>query len=251
MEEILSLVKRVAQSRATVLITGESGTGKELVARRPPPVRRPRRAAPSSRSTAPPCPRPCSRASCSAMNGAPSPMPDRTRGRVRDWPTAAPSSWTRSAKCPSGLQAKLLRVLQEMEFERVGGVRTIKVDVRVIAASNRDLKEEVEAGRFREDLFYRLNVVHLNLPPLRQRQEDIPLLAAHFIKKYVQENLRDKTRITPEALKVLTHYAWPGNVRELENVMERAVILCSNNVISPQDLPAETGPRPGGVQAGH
>jgi two-component system, NtrC family, response regulator len=148
------------------------------------------------------------------------------------------------AEMSQGLQVKLLRVLQEMEFERVGGVRTIKVDVRVVAASNRDLKEEVEAGRFREDLFYRLNVVHLNLPPLRQRQEDIPLLAAHFIKKYVQENLRDKTRITPEALGVLIQYAWPGNVRELENVMERAVILCSNNVISPQDLPAELAPAP-------
>jgi two-component system NtrC family response regulator len=148
------------------------------------------------------------------------------------------------AEMSQGLQVKLLRVLQEMEFERVGGVRTIKVDVRVVAASNRDLKEEVEAGRFREDLFYRLNVVHLHLPPLRERQEDIPLLAAHFIKKYVQENLRDKTRITPEALKVLSQYAWPGNVRELENVMERAVILCSHNVISPQDLPAELAPAP-------
>jgi len=148
------------------------------------------------------------------------------------------------AEMSQGLQVKLLRVLQEMEFERVGGVRTIKVDVRVVAASNRDLKEEVEAGRFREDLFYRLNVVHLHLPPLRQRQEDIPLLAAHFIKKYVQENLRDKTRITPEALQVLSHYAWPGNVRELENVIERAVILCSHNVISPQDLPGELAPAP-------
>ena len=114
------------------------------------------------------------------------------------------------AEMSQALQVKLLRVLQEMEFERVGGVRTIKVDVRVVAASNRDLKEEVEAGRFREDLFYRLNVVHLHLPPLRQRQEDIPLLAAHFIKKYVQENLRDKTRITPEALKVLIQLRLAG-----------------------------------------
>jgi two-component system NtrC family response regulator len=112
----------------------------------------------------------------------------------------------------------------------------------VVAASNRDLKEEVEAGRFREDLYYRLNVVHLHLPPLRQRQEDIPLLAGHFISKYVQENLRDKTRVTPEALKLLVQYSWPGNIRELENVMERAVILCSNNTITPQDLPAELAP---------
>jgi two-component system NtrC family response regulator len=140
------------------------------------------------------------------------------------------------------LQVKLLRVLQEMEFERVGGNRTIKVDVRMVAASNRDLKEEVEAGRFREDLFYRLNVVHLQMPPLRRRQEDIPLLAAHFIHKYVQENLRDKMRITPEALKLLGQYPWPGNVRELENVMERAVILCHDSLITPQDLPKELAP---------
>jgi two-component system NtrC family response regulator len=148
------------------------------------------------------------------------------------------------AEMSQSLQVKLLRVLQEMEFERVGGTRTIKVDVRVVAASNRDLKEEVEAGRFREDLFYRLNVVRLHLPPLRTRQEDIPLLATHFISKYVKENLRDKTRITPDALKVLIQYAWPGNVRELENVMERAVILCSNNTITPQDLPGELAPAP-------
>ena len=115
------------------------------------------------------------------------------------------------AEMSQGLQVKLLRVLQEMEFERVGGAPApSKWMSGVVAASNRDLEEEVEAGRFREDLFYRLNVVHLHLPPLRQRQEDIPLLAGHFIRKYVQENLRDKTRITPEALKVLIQYAWPG-----------------------------------------
>jgi two-component system NtrC family response regulator len=146
------------------------------------------------------------------------------------------------AEMSPALQVKLLRVLQEMEFERVGGNRTIKVDVRVVAASNRDLKEEVEAGRFREDLFYRLNVVHLQMPPLRQRQEDIPLLAVHFIHNYVTENLRGKMRITPEALKLLVQYQWPGNVRELENVMERAVILCHVSLITPQDLPKDLAP---------
>jgi two-component system NtrC family response regulator len=146
------------------------------------------------------------------------------------------------AEMSQALQVKLLRVLQEMEFERVGGSRSIKVDVRVVAASNRDLKEEVEAGRFREDLFYRLNVVHLHISPLRQRQEDIPLLAAHFIKKYAQENVRGKIRLTQEALKLLVQYPWPGNVRELENVMERAVILCANNLITPEDLPGEMAP---------
>jgi two-component system NtrC family response regulator len=238
MEEILALVKRVAQSRATVLVTGESGTGKELIARAIHQCSN--RAAKSFISV-----------NCAALTetlleselfgherGAFTHAVAMRKGRF-ELADGGTLFMDEVAEMSQGLQVKLLRVLQEMEFERVGGVRTIKVDVRVVAASNRDLKEEVEAGRFREDLFYRLNVVHLHLPPLRQRQEDIPLLAAHFIKKYVQENLRDKTRITPEALKVLIQYAWPGNVRELENVMERAVILCSHNVISPQDLPAE------------
>ncbi|MDP1761305.1 MAG: sigma-54 dependent transcriptional regulator, partial [Deltaproteobacteria bacterium] len=243
MEEILALVKRVAQSRATVLITGESGTGKELIARAIHQCSN--RAAKS-----------CISVNCGALTetlleselfgherGAFTNAVAMRKGRF-ELADGGTLFMDEVAEMSQGLQVKLLRVLQEMEFERVGGTRTIKVDVRVVAASNRDLKEEVEAGRFREDLFYRLNVVHLHLPPLRQRQEDIPLLAAHFIKKYVQENLRDKTRITPEALQVLSHYAWPGNVRELENVMERAVILCSNNIISPQDLPAELAPAP-------
>ena len=243
MEDILALVKRVAGSRATVLITGESGTGKELIARAIHQCSN--RAAKS-----------CISVNCGALTetlleselfgherGAFTHAVAMRKGRF-ELADGGTLFMDEVAEMSQGLQVKLLRVLQEMEFERVGGTRTIKVDVRVVAASNRDLKEEVEAGRFREDLFYRLNVVHLHLPPLRQRQEDIPLLAAHFIKKYVQENLRDKTRITPEALQVLIHYAWPGNVRELENVMERAVILCSHNVISPQDLPAELAPAP-------
>ena len=243
MEDILALVKRVAGSRATVLITGESGTGKELIARAIHQCSN--RAAKS-----------CISVNCAALTetlleselfgherGAFTHAVAMRKGRF-ELADGGTLFMDEVAEMSQGLQVKLLRVLQEMEFERVGGTRTIKVDVRVVAASNRDLKEEVEAGRFREDLFYRLNVVHLHLPPLRERQEDIPLLAAHFIKKYVQENLRDKTRITPEALQVLSHYAWPGNVRELENVMERAVILCSNNIISPQDLPAELAPAP-------
>jgi two-component system, NtrC family, response regulator len=243
MEEILALVKRVAQSKATVLITGESGTGKELIARAIHQCSN--RAAKS-----------CISVNCGALTetlleselfgherGAFTNAVAMRKGRF-ELADGGTLFMDEVAEMSQSLQVKLLRVLQEMEFERVGGTRTIKVDVRVVAASNRDLKEEVEAGRFREDLFYRLNVVHLHLPPLRERQEDIPLLAAHFIKKYVQENLRDKTRITPEALQVLIHYAWPGNVRELENVMERAVILCSNNTISPQDLPAELAPAP-------
>jgi two-component system NtrC family response regulator len=241
MQDILALVKRVARSRATVLVTGESGTGKELIARAIHQVSN--RAAKSFISV-----------NCGALTETllESELFGHERGAFTNAVTMRKGRFELAdggtlfmdevAEMSQALQVKLLRILQEMEFERVGGTRTIKVDVRVVAASNRDLKEEVEAGRFREDLFYRLNVVHLQLPPLRQRQEDIPLLATHFISKYVAENLRDKTRITPEALKVLVQYDWPGNVRELENVMERAVILCSDNVITPQDLPAELSP---------
>jgi two-component system NtrC family response regulator len=241
MQDILALVKRVAQSRATVLITGESGTGKELIARAIHQVST--RVAKSFISV-----------NCAALTetlleselfgherGAFTHAVAMRKGRF-ELADGGTLFMDEVAEMSQSLQVKLLRVLQEMEFERVGGTRTIKVDVRVVAASNRDLKEEVEVGRFREDLFYRLNVVHLHLPPLRARQEDIPLLATHFISKYVQENLREKTRITPEAVKLLIHYAWPGNVRELENVMERAVILCSNNTITPQDLPGELAP---------
>ncbi len=241
MQDILALVKRVAQSRATVLVSGESGTGKELIARAIHQCST--RASKSFISV-----------NCAALTetlleselfgherGAFTNAVAMRKGRFELADTGT-LFMDEVAEMSQALQVKLLRVLQEMEFERVGGNRTIKVDVRVVAASNRDLKEEVETGRFREDLFYRLNVVHLHLPPLRERQEDIPMLAAHFINKYVQENLRGKTRITPEALKILVQYAWPGNVRELENVMERAVILCSNNVISPNDLPAELAP---------
>jgi two-component system, NtrC family, response regulator len=241
MAEILALVKRVATSKATVLVTGESGTGKELIARATHQC--------SNRAQ-----RPFISVNCAALTetlleselfgherGAFTNAVAMRKGRF-ELADGGTLFLDEVAEMSQALQVKLLRVLQEMEFERVGGSRSIKVDVRVVAASNRDLKEEVEAGRFREDLFYRLNVVHLHISPLRQRQEDIPLLAAHFIKKYVQENVRGKIRLTPEALKLLVQYPWPGNVRELENVMERAVILCSNNLITPEDLPGEMAP---------
>ena len=245
MQEILALVKRVASSKATVLVTGESGTGKELVARAIHQC--------SNRAQ-----KPFISVNCAALTETllESELFGHERGAFTDAVAMRKGRFELAdggtlfldevAEMSQALQAKLLRVLQEMEFERVGGNRTIKVDVRVVAATNRDLKEEVEAGRFREDLFYRLNVVHLQVPPLRQRQEDIPLLAAHFVKKYVQENVRGKIRLTPEALKVLVQYAWPGNVRELENVMERAVILCHNNLITPEDLPVGLAPETAG-----
>ena len=126
---------------------------------------------------------------------------------------------------PLETQAKLLRVMQEREFMRLGGMETIKVDVRIIAATNCDLKEMVEDGRFREDLFYRLHVINIYLPPLRERKEDIPLLAQHFLEKYSEENRKPGLELTADALDLLMDYDWPGNVRELENVIERAVVL--------------------------
>ncbi len=244
MREILALVKRVAQTRATVLISGESGTGKELIARAI--HQRSPRAAKTFVSV-----------NCAALTetlleselfgherGAFTHAVATRKGRF-EMADGGTLFLDEVAEMSPALQVKLLRVLQEMEFERVGGTRNIKVDVRVVAATNRELKEEVEAGRFREDLFYRLNVVHLNIPPLRQRPEDIPMLAIYFLNKYARENVRGEVHLTPEALQLLIQYPWPGNVRELENVMERAVILCGNNIITPEDLPADMAPAAG------
>jgi transcriptional regulator with PAS, ATPase and Fis domain len=134
-------------------------------------------------------------------------------------------------------QAKILRVLQDRKFMHLGGIQEIQVDVRIIAATNVDLRQLVREGRFREDLFYRLNVISIELPPLRQRKEDIPLLVEHFLKKYAEENERPPLRMTPEALRPLLTYSWPGNVRELENVIERAVVLSSGDAIALDLLP--------------
>ena len=133
---------------------------------------------------------------------------------------------------PLETQAKLLRVIQEREFMRLGGVETIKVDVRVVAATNIDLRRAVEEGRFREDLYYRLNVIAIQLPPLRQRKEDIPALVAHFVDKYARENGKRVDGVTPEAMQPLLDYDWPGNVRELENVIERGVVLTTTEARS-------------------
>ncbi len=134
------------------------------------------------------------------------------------------------------LQAKLSRAIQERSFERRGGNRTMKVDVRIIAATSKDLKEEVERGTFREDLYYRLNVVHLHLPPLRERQDDIPRLATHFVNKCAQDLKRPRLQILPETLRLLGTLPWDGNIRELENTIERAAVLCNDEVITPDDI---------------
>ncbi|MFC1834707.1 sigma-54 interaction domain-containing protein, partial [Thermodesulfobacteriota bacterium] len=137
------------------------------------------------------------------------------------------------------LQVKLLRVLQEQEFQRIGGNRDIKVDVRIIAATNKDLKSEVEAGSFREDLYFRLNVVHIQAPPLRERKEDIPLLIASFVEKIAARLNRPAVGVDPDVINALYNYSWPGNVRELENVIERALVLCRGDTIVLQDMPPE------------
>jgi two-component system response regulator HydG len=148
------------------------------------------------------------------------------------------------------VQVKLLRFLQEHEFERVGGNETVKVDVRVIAATNRDLKAEVAAGRFREDLYYRLNVINLEMPALRSRPSDVPLLAMHFLRKYAAENGKTIEGFSDPALALLAAHQWPGNVRELENVVERAVVLCNGPLVTPAELPQHIVPSAGqsGIQ---
>jgi DNA-binding NtrC family response regulator len=143
---------------------------------------------------------------------------------------------------PLEMQVKLLRILQEQEFERVGGVNTIKVDVRIVTATNKDLEEEVKAGRFREDLYYRLNVVPIHLPPLRERREDIELLVRYFLLQFNEKLKKQITGLTPETLNALRAHSWPGNIRQLENVLERMVLMCEGNVLTVVDLPDELAP---------
>lgn len=250
MQRIYDLIERVAPTKATVLITGESGTGKELIAR-------------AIHYNSPRKNHSFISVNCGALpenlleselfgheRGAFSGAVALRKGRFELAHQGTLFLDEISEMSPS-LQVKLLRALQEMAFERVGGSETLHVDVRVVAASNRNLKAETTAGRFRSDLYYRLNVVHITLPPLRERPEDIPLLADHFLKKYARETGRENFRIHPEALRYLLDYPWPGNVRELENTIERAVILAAEEVITPRDLPQEIRrPRTSTVEAG-
>ena len=238
MMEVYRIIEKVAPTKATVLISGESGTGKELVARA---IHRR-----SERES-----KPFVSVNCSALTETL--LESELFGHEKGAFTGAVAARKGRFELADGgslfldeightspaLQVKLLRVVQERAFERVGGTRTIKVDVRLITASNRDLKAEVEAGRFQEDLYYRLNVVHIQLPPLRERADDIPLLAAHFLEKYRTELGQGGLEFEPEVIKALSSYPWPGNVRELENVVERAVVLASGPRIRAVDLPAE------------
>jgi Nif-specific regulatory protein len=236
MQHVYQFVNRVAAADSTVLIRGESGTGKELVARA---IHR------NSRRSG----RPFVAINCAAL--AESLLESELFGHERGAFTGAIAQKKGKIEVSDGgtlfldeigelalpLQAKLLRALQEREFERVGATRPIKVDIRLIAASNRNLGEAVKVNLFRQDLFYRLNVVSVTLPPLRERREDIPLLATYFVQKYSREANRSIAGISPEALALLTYYDWPGNVRELQNALERAVVLGSSDLIRPEDLP--------------
>ncbi len=250
MQAVYEQVHLVAKSRATVLITGESGTGKELVAKALH-YNSDRRDQPFVRLSCASLPETLLESELfghekGAFTGA-------VRQQVGRFELADGGTifLDEVGEIPLGLQVKLLRVLQEREFERVGGRQSLQVDVRVVAATHRNLAGEVREGRFREDLYYRLNVVPIHLPPLRERREDVPLLAHHFLQKYCRENGKEIQGFTPEAVALLTRYGWPGNVRELENTVERGVVLGRGEVIGAADLPADlSGPVRGHGGAG-
>jgi Nif-specific regulatory protein len=236
MRRIYAVVAKVAQAAATVLITGETGTGKELVAR-------------AIHLNGPRQKRPFVAINCAALTeslleselfgherGAFTGAITQKKGKleVADGGTVFLDE---IGELAPGLQSKLLRALEFNEFERVGGTRPVRVDIRLISATNRNLSDEVGAARFRADLFHRINVVNIHLPPLRERREDIPTLANHFIERLGRKSGRPLRGITPDALKHLVEYDWPGNVRELENAIERAIVLGASDFLVPDDLP--------------
>lgn len=238
METVFTVMKRVADTPTTVLIAGESGTGKELIARALHKG--------GSRSNAP-----FVSINCGAIpenlleselfgyeKGAFTGAAGLKQGKF-EFADRGTLFLDEVGEMSLNLQVKLLRVLQEHEFQRVGGNKDIPVDVRIIAATNKDLKEEAEAGRFRGDLFFRLNVVRIDVPPLRDRREDIPFLVAHFVNKFCDRLGRSLKEVDPDVMSALFRYSWPGNVRELENIIERAIVLCKGTTIVPEDLPAE------------
>jgi nitrogen regulation protein NR(I) len=238
MRDVYQILERVADTPSTVLITGESGTGKELIARALHEH--------SQRKE-----RPFIRVNCAAL--PPELIESELFGYEKGAFTGAASSkpgrfeladsgtlfLDEIAEIPASMQVKLLRAIQESEFERVGGIKTINVDVRLVAATNRSLVEEIERGRFREDLYYRLNVVHLHLPPLRERQDDIPLLVDHFLRRFNTRLRRNVLGLKDDALAILKAHPFRGNIRELENAMERCVLFCSGERIGAEDLPPE------------
>jgi two-component system, NtrC family, response regulator AtoC len=241
MDSVLELVAQVGPSRAGVLVIGESGTGKELIAE-------------AVHAASPRAKAPFVRLHCAALSeslleselfgherGAFTGAVARREGRFEQ-ADGGTLFLDEIGEVPAAVQVKLLRFLQERTFERVGGNETLRVDVRVIAATNRDLGAEIKKGSFREDLFYRLNVVTIELPPLRDRRADVPVLASFFLRRYAAENGKPIDTFTDDALRALLEYRWPGNVRELENVIERAVVLCDGARIERKHLPPSVIP---------
>jgi two-component system, NtrC family, response regulator AtoC len=243
LEQVFALIEKVAATPSTVLITGESGTGKELVARalHEHSARRDR---------------PFIRINCAAIPKTliESELFGYDKGAFTGAVSAKPGRFELAdqgtlfldeiGEIPVEMQVKLLRVLQESEFERVGGIKTLKVDVRLVAATNRELLREVQGGGFREDLYYRLNVVPIHLPPLRERKEDIPLLVSHFLQRFNERLKKHVEGLAPEAMERLVNHSWPGNIRELENVLERGVLFTEGSTLRVADLPAELRAEP-------
>jgi two-component system response regulator PilR (NtrC family) len=236
MLQVFNLITQAAPSRSTILVVGESGTGKELVAKAIH-ANSPRRDKPFVVVNSGSLPHDLLESNLFGhVKGAFTGAVYAKRGLFELADTGT-LFFDEIGNIPLETQAKLLRVMQEREFMRLGGVDVIKVDVRIVAATNVDLRRAVEDGRFREDLYYRLNVIAIQLPPLRQRKEDIPALVAHFVDKYAEENGKTVREVTPEALQTLLDYDWPGNVRELENVIERGVVLTTEERIGRSLMP--------------
>jgi DNA-binding NtrC family response regulator len=235
--DIFDLIKTAANSKATILLTGESGTGKELVAK-------------AIHYNSPRKDKPFIRVNCAALpenlieselfgheKGAFTGAIKQNKGRF-ELADGGSLLLDEISEMPLGLQAKLLRVLQEGEFERVGSGVPVKVDVRIIATSNRNLMDEIKKGKFREDLYYRLNVISIEVPPLRERKDDLPLLIEHFVRKFNEEDNRQIEGVSEKAMKLLGQYPWPGNVRELENMIHRAVVTTKENILTHKDFPS-------------
>ena len=244
MREVFSVIERVADTPSTVLITGESGTGKELVAKA---LHQESGLADSA----------FIKINCAAIPEGliESELFGHEKGAFTGAVSSKPGRFELAdggtllldeiGEIPGPMQVKLLRALQESEFERVGGIKTMKVDVRLIAATNADLAKETEKGNFREDLYYRLAVVPIRIPPLRERQEDIPLLVEHFLARFNEKLGKQVASMAPEAMERLISHYWPGNIRELENLMERTLLFCDHAVIRVEDLPGDITRDPG------
>ncbi len=245
MQRVFEIVDRVAATPSTVLITGESGTGKELIAK-------------ALHEQSPRAGRPYIKVNCAAIPDTliESELFGYEKGAFTGAVTSKPGRFELAdqgtlfldeiGEITTEMQVKLLRAIQESEFERVGGISTRRVDVRLITATNRDLAQRVQAGAFRDDLYYRLNVVPVHLPPLRERQADIPLLVEHLLTRYAARLGRAAPELRPDALQLMLAYGWPGNIRELENVIERTLLFCDGDAIGAADLPGELrGEAPG------